>query len=108
MAHRIQRDSVQTEKELIKVLQVDLMAELEHKLRTLAEGTRLADLLSADSGDTSGEGRQRAVLTLAKLVDEMLLTNSQVRETLLWLKRSVADLAQQLPGQNGSSVKKRS
>ena len=102
MAQRIVREKLQSEKQLIHVLQLDLMAELERKLRTLTEGTRLAELLSSNSADASGSAQRAAVATLTRLVDDMLTANLRIRETLLWLKENVTDLSRDLSSEKGA------
>lgn len=103
MAHRIPREKLQSEKQLIHVLQLDLMAELERKLRTLTEGRRLAELLSSNSADASGSAQRAAVATLTRLVDDMLTANLRIRETLLWLKENVTDLSKDLSSEKGAT-----
>lgn len=102
MAHRIAREKLQSEKQLIQVLQLDLMAELERKLRTLTEGKRLAELLSSNSVDASGSAQRAAVATLTRLVDDMLTANLRIRETLLWLKENVTDLSKDLSSEKNA------
>ena len=87
MAHRIAHEKLQSEKQLIKVLQLDLMAEVARKLRALTEGKRLAELLSSNSADASASAQRAAVATFTRLVDDMLTANASIPETLLWLKR---------------------
>jgi hypothetical protein len=101
MAHRIPHEKLQSEKQLINVLQLDLMAELERKLRALTEGRRLAELLSSNSADASQSAQRAAVATLMRLVDDMLTANARVRETLLWLKENVTDLSEDLSAETG-------
>jgi hypothetical protein len=102
MAHRTKSDSIEIEKALIKVLQLDLISEVEHKLRALTEGTRVADVLSKGAANASNEAQQAAIATLTRLVDKMLATNARVRETLLWLKQNVADLSERLSREEGA------
>jgi hypothetical protein len=103
MAHRIAHEKLQSEKQLIKVLQLDLMAELERKLRALTEGKRLAELLSSNSADVSASAQRAAVATLTRLVDDMLTANARIRETLLWLKENVTDLSRDLSSTKGAT-----
>ena len=103
MAHRIAHEKLRSEKHLIRVLQLDLMAELERKLRTLTEGKRLAELLSSDSAGASGSAQRAAVATLTRLVDDMLTANVRIRETLLWLKENVTELSKDLSSKKGAT-----
>ena len=101
MPHRIAHRKLQSEKQLIEVLQLDLMAELESKLRTLREGKRLAELLSSTSANATAQ--RTAVATLKRLVDDMLTANARIRETLLWLKRNVTDLSKDLSSEKDAT-----
>jgi hypothetical protein len=101
MGHRIAHDKLQSEKQLITVLQLDLMAELERKLRTLTEGKRLAGLLSSNSADASPDAQRAAAATLIRLVDDMLTANARIRETVLWLKENVRNLSKELRSTKG-------
>ena len=103
MAHHIAHRKQQSEKQLIRVLHLDLMGELERKLRTLAEGKRLAELLSSNSADASPRAQRAAVATLTRLVDDMLTANARIRETLLWLKENVTNLSKDLSSKKGPS-----
>lgn len=103
MAHRVEHEKIEAEQQLIKVLQLDLMAELERKMRTLTEGTRLADLLSSRSADMPSSAHLATLLRRISLVDKILTANARVRETLLWLRGNVTALSNHLARMNGST-----